>query len=344
MKERYDNLDGLRAIACLAIIAMHVSSNAQFNLPDAATGVISSWTHFVVLFLMISGFGMFCGYYERFRSGQADLNRFYAKRYQKILPFFATLIVIDLLLERSLSHVIEGLAEATLVFGLLPNNAPEVIGVCWTLGVIFLFYMLFPFAVFLCWNRRRALFAFGASIVLSLLCGAYFFTGKFVVDDFSARHSFLYCAPYFLAGGITYLYRSEIKSLVSRLRWPWLAGCVALTVAWHLTGARIGALNVEIVRNLILFTAWLWYAVGVKSAVLSNRVMKYLSGISLELYLAQMVIFRAVEKARALYLFGKGVPGYIAAWALVVVGLVVFIEIWRRVWKLIAGRIGGKAA
>ena len=69
MKERYDNLDGLRAISCLCIIAMHIRANASSNLPGAADRVVASWTHFVPLFLMISGFGMFCGYYERFRNG-----------------------------------------------------------------------------------------------------------------------------------------------------------------------------------------------------------------------------------------------------------------------------------
>ncbi len=99
---------------------------------------------------MISGFGIFCGYYEKFKNGSIDLNSFYTKRYKKILPFFITLILIDVIMERSLDHVIQGLTEATLVFGLLPNNQPDVIGVCWTLGVIFLFYMLFPFVVYLC--------------------------------------------------------------------------------------------------------------------------------------------------------------------------------------------------
>ena len=82
---------------------------------------------------------MFCGYYEKFKSGEINLNTFYTKRYKKILPFFITLIVIDVIMDRSLGHVIQSLTEATLVFGLLPNNQPDVIGVCWTLGVSWLF-------------------------------------------------------------------------------------------------------------------------------------------------------------------------------------------------------------
>ena len=32
MKEQYDNLDGLRAISCMAVIAMHIAANATYEL------------------------------------------------------------------------------------------------------------------------------------------------------------------------------------------------------------------------------------------------------------------------------------------------------------------------
>lgn len=200
-RERYDNLDGLRVISCLAIIAMHIRANSSYQINGwAYNTMVPSWTQFVPLFLMISGFGMFCGYYEKFRSGKIDLNGFYKKRYMKILPFFAFLMLIDVVMNKSVSYIIEALTQATLVFGLLPNNQPEVIGVCWTLGVIFLFYLLFPFFVWLCWDKKRAAISFGISVVLELFCTGYYFTDKFVVGDFAARHNFLYCAPFFIGG------------------------------------------------------------------------------------------------------------------------------------------------
>ena len=115
MKERFDNLDGLRAISCLCIIAMHIKANTEYSLHPFLTSIVSSWTHFVPLFLIISGFGMFCGYYNRFKNGEVNLNLFYTKRYKKLLPFFVTLIVIDLLINRSFSHVIEGITALLLL-------------------------------------------------------------------------------------------------------------------------------------------------------------------------------------------------------------------------------------
>ncbi len=68
---RYENLDGLKVIAAFGIVAMHVSSNIGYPLTlEIATNVIGGMTHFVKLFLILSGFGMCCGYYEKFNGGQ----------------------------------------------------------------------------------------------------------------------------------------------------------------------------------------------------------------------------------------------------------------------------------
>lgn len=336
MKERYDNLDGLRVISCLCIIAMHVGANAEYNLGKIGDQIVASWTHFVPLFLMISGFGMFCGYYEGFKNGIININSFYTKRYKKLLPFFITLILIDVALDRSLENVIEGITEATLVFGLLPNNQPSVIGVSWTLGVIFLFYMLFPFAVYLCWTKKRALMTFISSIILSLFCAFYFFTDKYVIDGFVPRHNFLYCTPWIIGGGIVYLYRKAIKELLQQYRWMWLTGCLFLTVVWYFLPNDDGAITM--VKNTLLFMPWLMYAISIDSKILNNKAMKYLSGISLELYLAQMVIFRIIEKTHCLYLIGHGWVSFLLVWIGMVIGLIAFIEIWKWLWTLIQSK------
>lgn len=330
--ERYDNLDGLRAISCIGIIAMHIQANTSYQI----TGwiwerFIPSLTLLVYLFLMLSGFSMFCGYYAKVKNNQMDLNRFYAKRYQKVLPFFAVLILLDLIMDRSINSLIEGITEATLVFGLLPNNNLSVIGVSWTLGVIFLFYMLFPYFVWICWTKRRAWIALAISSMLTVFCSQYFFTEQFVIEGFANRHNFLYCVPYFLVGGIIFLYRREIKAFVSRHKVQSLVGCIAITVLYYtVIDSRIDSNDPGIIL-LLLYVPWLCYAISVSSRILNNTVMKYLSGISLEIYLGHMVIFRVIEKMQALYIGGTGWLSFIVVWAMVVVGLIVFIEIYRYV-------------
>ena len=192
---RFDNLDGLRAISCLCIIGYHVKKWTDMPLAGIGGRIVSTFTQFVPLFLILSGFGMFCGYYERIKNNKISLNDFYKKRYKKIFPYIAFVLVIYILIERSLPSTIEALTESTLVFGLLPNNNLNVLAIGWTVGVIFLFYMLFPFIVFTCWTKARACLTLGISIVLSLFCSEYFFSEAFVMN-FVPRHNFLYCGPF----------------------------------------------------------------------------------------------------------------------------------------------------
>ena len=241
-------------------------------------------------------------------------------------------------MEHSFSGVAEGITEATLSFGLLPNNQLSVIGVSWTLGIIFLFYMLFPFFVFLCYNKRRALFSLIVSLMLSEFCVIYFFDTQFVVEGFQERHNFLYCAPFFLGGGCTFLFRDEIKKIISKNKWISITVCIALTVAWYIIPNTFNGISILMFKNMILFLVWLWYAVSVDSKVLNNRVMKYISGISLELYLAQMIVFRAIEKVHGLYLFGSGWLSFAASWLMVVLGLILFIECYKKAAAVIQKR------
>lgn len=337
VQKRYDNLDGLRAISCIGIIGMHIQANSSFQIHDYLYDtVIPSLTLLVYLFIMISGFGMFCGYYERFKNSEISLNRFYTRRYNKILPFFALLISIDVIIEHSFSHLIEGLTELTLVFGLLPNNQPSVIGVCWTVGVIFLFYLLFPFFVYICWNKRRAWLSFGISLALNIFCSKYYFTSKFVIDSFAPRHSFLYCAPYFLAGALLYLYRENIEELGRKIRTLFPLLLLFCVVFFYAVVIPRSDYNDMMSLPLIFCIPAMLVAIGTPNRILNNNVMSYFSGISMEMYLAQMVVFRAVQKLRLDHIFGKGgKKTFIITWIITVLGLVVFIEVFKKLQRYI---------
>lgn len=210
-KKKYGNIDGLRTFGCLAIVLWHVKANLDVTIDNAFFNqVIHSWDYLVYLFMMISGFGMCNGYYEMIRDGKFDANRFYLKRYKKILPFFVLLILANLIVEFNSSNLYEGFMEFTLLFGFLPNNNLHVIGVAWTLGVIFVFYITFPYFVFLLYSKKRAWFSLVASMLITFCCQSYFMREPFVNVSFVCRHSFLYCIPFFIMGGLFYLYRMEL--------------------------------------------------------------------------------------------------------------------------------------
>ena len=104
--------------------------------------------------MIISGFGMCNGYYQKLKTGTYSIDAFYSKRYKRTVPFFALLILLNCVTEFTPKTVCEGLMEITMLFGFLPNNTLSTIGVAWTLGAIFAFYIIFPFIVFLLYKKQ----------------------------------------------------------------------------------------------------------------------------------------------------------------------------------------------
>ena len=254
MKERYENLDGIRAYACIGILLMHIGANGDFGIDGFLFDrVIASFTNFTFLFMILSAFSMCCGYYERFKNNSISLDQFYIRRYQRIWPFFALLCTVELLFDHSLTSLYEWFADLTLAFGLLPNADISVVGVGWFLGVIFAFYMVFPFFVFLMGNKRRAWLVLCVTIVMNVLCQVYFFDGSHVIDSFAERTNLIYSSIFFVAGGMIYLYRDKIKEAVS-LKWLLLVATIAAILLYYTVSSNVFTM-------LILFS--LLIAIGI---------------------------------------------------------------------------------
>lgn len=235
---------------------------------------------------------MCCGYYERTKCGEMRPNEFYMKRYKRLLPFFALLVVVNVVMDHDLAAVYEGFADLTLCFNLLPNADIKVIGVRWYLGIVFLFYMLFPFFVFLIDNKRRAWKMMAVALTFCFVAIEYFYTDKFI--DFEVRrHNIIYSAPIFITGGIIYLYRERLQIWSRQHSWLVAATCLLLT-AVMLTCPWLFRHMYFVVSMCLLYGSYLVYAMGNMPKWLYNSVTRYLSGISLEIYLCHMVMFRVV--------------------------------------------------
>ena len=216
--DRYEGIDGLKAYAIIGIALMHVLANGEYGIGGFVfERLIPSFTNLVFLFMMVSGFGMCCGYYQKIIDQKISVEDFYKKRYIKIWPYFALLCALDFVISPSKESLFEVFANLTLCQGLLPNAKISVIGVSWTLAVIFVFYMLFPFFCFLIGNKKRAWGVAIVALVFNWLCRTYFFDGNHIVD-FSPRTNIVYDAIYFIAGGLIFLYRKELVSLYRSIK------------------------------------------------------------------------------------------------------------------------------
>lgn len=178
--KRYGAIDGLRTIACVGIVLMHVAANNSYSISGFIyESVIPSFTNFVFLFMIVSAFGMCCGYYEKIIDNKISFNTFYGKRFKKILPFFGLLVLLDVIMSPSAGALYEAFADLSLLFGFLPNAGNiSVIGVGWFIGLIFVFYIIFPFFCVLIQNKRRAWMAFAVSLIYNFICTVYFDVGR----------------------------------------------------------------------------------------------------------------------------------------------------------------------
>ena len=308
--DRYEGIDGLKAYAIIGIALMHVLANGEYGIGGFVfERLIPSFTNLVFLFMMVSGFGMCCGYYQKIVDQKISVEDFYKKRYIKIWPYFALLCALDFVISPSKESLFEVFANLTLCQGLLPNAKISVIGVSWTLAVIFVFYMLFPFFCFLIGNKKRAWGVAVAALVFNWLCTNYFKAG---------RTNIVYDAIYFIAGGLIFLYRKELAEFAAKYKV--IAGAILLIAA-----VAYFAFGGNTLTMLFFCVVALIYTLGCKrGGVLVNPVAKFLGGISFEIYLCHMVIYRVLEKLHLVHLFENGLLAYIFTAVAVICGSVVF--------------------
>lgn len=306
-KERYGSLDGLKSLAAFGIVLMHMRANNNYDISGFVyDNVIASFTNFVYLFMVISAFGLCCGYYERFQNNKMDYAIFYRRRFNKIFPFFALLVIIDIIFCHSISALYEGFGDLTMMFGFLPYpNKISVIGVGWFIGLVFVFYLIFPFYCVLIKSKKSAWISFTLSIGLNIACTQYFDVG---------RYNILYSGCFFIAGGLVFLYRDTIKRLKAYLVIP---AQLLLICLYFLVGGN--TFTWIMISSSLLITA-----IAVEPKFLDNKVFKFVSGLSMEIYLSHMFIFRVLEKLKLNQIIGMGWTQYFLICFLVIAGTVLF--------------------
>ena len=169
-----------------------------------------------------------------------------------ILPFFTFLIIINILFERNIPSIYEGFIDLTLMFGFLPVNSLSAIGVAWFLGVVFVFYMIFPFFVFLLDNKKRAWIVLVISFVLNILCQEYFFTEVFGLINYSGRANFLYDFVYFILGGIIFLYKDEITKFVNKNKIISIMIAIIFTIFYFVLPNEVFTLKVMLKQYVLV--------------------------------------------------------------------------------------------
>ncbi len=300
-------VNGLKAYAAIGIVFMHVLANGNYSLKGFLfESFIPALTDLVFLFMTVSGLGMCCGYYKKITKGEMLPEEFYKRRIIKIWPLFALLCITEFFVHPDINTFKELFADLILCIGFLPDpGSISVVGVGWFVGLVFVFYLIFPFYCFLLGNKKRAWSVFIISILFNLLCSDYFGIG---------RANILYSAPLFLGGGIVFLYRENIGRIKENFKPVILLLCIVSTVVYFLTGRNFFMIAVVSLLSLI-------YAVcGTGHPLLSNSFTDFLSSISFEIYLCHMPVYRVLEKAGILHAFKTELFSYLLVAILTTLG------------------------
>ena len=206
-KKHYYGIDWLRAMACIGIVMMQIQANNTYIHTYILTGFIAermipSFTDFTFLFMTISAFGMCVGYYEKVKSGKVNWVDFYKKRYMKVLPFFAVVVLMDIVFNHDLNSIVEAIQNLTLTRGFFPNGIGQI-GVAWFLGLLFVFYAIFPLFCAMLNSKKSGWVFFLVSLLLNFVVGKFYGMG---------RENIVYSLAFFVAGGLIYLYRDKVKN------------------------------------------------------------------------------------------------------------------------------------
>ncbi len=120
-----------------------------------------------------------------------------------------------------------------------------------------------------------------------------------------------------------FLYRHVTKSWVEKHWMITLALCLILTVLRFVIDIK----SLFILPDLTVFAAWLMYAIGSKDKILNNRVAKYLSGISMEIYLCHMMFYRVASMLHLDKFIGQCDLLYIATCIATLIGAICFSHV-----------------
>lgn len=214
---RLDFLDALRFFAIVYVVISHLVLIPQPNLliPEwIAPFIINGGDAGVSLFFVLSAFSL--SYSMDARSGETMLVRnFYIRRSFRIAPLFYILMVLywirDAVVFGVFHPVSEVLVNASLLFNLVPACVGGFVWASWTIGVIVLFYLLFPLIHKYIRNLYAALALFVASVLIAWVW-SYFVTnygeaiGYLKADEigFAWGFGFLQHLPVFACGIVVY--------------------------------------------------------------------------------------------------------------------------------------------
>lgn len=222
------DIDGLRAIAVLSVVAFHA-------FPDWATGGFTG----VDIFFVISGYLISTIIFENLDRGTFSFSDFYARRIKRIFPALLTVLIACYLFgwqtlladefKQLGKHFVAGAGfVSNLVLwseaGYFDNSAEtKPLLHLWSLGIEEQFYLIWPVVLWLGWKRKFNLL----TLIVFLVTASFYLNIKGIKEDPTA----IFYAPHtrfweLLSGGLlawVTLYKVDALHSIGKNFDGWLA-------------------------------------------------------------------------------------------------------------------------
>ena len=281
------DIDGLRAIAVLSVIAYHFGL-----LPNGYLGVD--------VFFVISGFLITNIIYNESLEGEFSLKKFYIRRIRRIVPLVLFISIVSLILGTltMLPDALENLAQSLIATNLFSNNILQAITTrnywdiindfkpmlhTWSLGIEEQYYLLYPF-IFLFLSKKRIQWVLPILLILTIISIILFFL------PFKSYEKFYYLPFRFYElsfGGIAaiILKKRLIDIHFSYIFIVVLLGLLLINVS--IIPASISLCLTVIISCMILISA---NNNNISSFILKNKIFVWIGMASFSLYMWHQLV------------------------------------------------------
>jgi peptidoglycan/LPS O-acetylase OafA/YrhL len=222
VNEKYCWVNALRGYAILMVILIHTSQ--VFKVSSYTKLICDRGELGVQLFFILSSFTLFNSYSKRIlNEGKSVKRNFFIRRFFRIAPYYyiagLIYVIYKLFIKNNSISVKNLVANFTFTNGIYLPGINDIPNGGWSIGVEMLFYLLIPILFKYLDSLARAILAFIAFVVLSILINHYYlsYTTLFldsIWDVYNSRSLYFWLPnqlPVFILGIILYhIYVNEI--------------------------------------------------------------------------------------------------------------------------------------